>query len=206
MTTTAFQVIFDKAESISINKRAIVGQTVARDLTVRSVSRGGQLWRFDVQLPSGIRWSEMRSYLESIEGANRFTSGTIQINQSGYNSWLTAYQGNSVTSSGFVATAVNGSNTITLTTSATTPSGYKFRSGDVIQLGSGHVYTVASDVAYDSNSIQLNRPVLDASASYGLVVGPNVTWTVVCTSMPQWTISGRDQVSFSGAFSFVEVA
>lgn len=31
------------------------------------------------------------------------------------------------------------------------------------------------------------------------------TWTVLCINKPKWTIFARDQVSWSGAFEFVEV-
>lgn len=204
--TTPFQIVFDRAEAISINKRGVVGQTMSRDRTVRSVSRGGQVWQFEVSLPNGMSWSEMRPYIESMEYADRHTTTQVQVNNSGYNSWLTAYKGDSVSTSGFVATAIQGSNSLTLTASPTTASGFKFRAGDLIQLGSGKVYSVAADVAYNSNTVTLNRAVIDAGGSYSLTVGPDVTWTVICTQFPQWTIASRDQVSWSGAFTFVEAA
>ena len=207
MTTTAFQYIFDNAESISIDRRAVTAQTISRDQTVRTVSRGGQIWRFDVRLPDGIRWSDARPYIEAIDYADRYTKGTVQINNSGYNSWLTSYRGNSVNYTAFLATWYSGSSFITLTSSPTTTSGYKFRAGDVIQLrNTGHVYTVAQDVAYNSNTVYLNRPVIDADALTGqsLFVGPNATWNVYCVELPQWTIFARDQVSWSGSFKFYE--
>lgn len=206
MTTTAFQYIFDKAAEISINKRAIVAQTTTRDQTVRTVSRGGQVWRFEVTPPAGLPWTEARQYIEAIDNADRYTVGQVQINHSGYNSWLTKYQGDSVNSTGFVATITQGSNAITLTTSPTTSNGYKFRAGDILQMGTtGHCYTVASDVAYNSNAVTLNRPIIDASATgVSLKVGPNATWNVVCIDIPDWRIVGPNLVSFSGTYKFVE--
>jgi len=35
--------------------------------------------------------------------------------------------------------------------------------------------------------------------------GTAQSWTVRCTSFPEWTISARNQVTWSGAFVFVEV-
>lgn len=204
MTTTAFQVIFDRAESISINTRATVAQSISRSNVVRAVKRGGQVWRFEVRLPDGIPWSELRPYIAAIDSADRFTAGTVQINNAGYNSWLTPYQGNSANTSGFAASWTNGSNSITLTNSPTTASGYKFKAGDIIQLNTGKCYTVAANVAYNSNTVTLNRPVLDATGAGSLKVGPNCTWTVMCTEIPSWTIFARDQVSWSGSFIFYE--
>jgi hypothetical protein len=206
MTTTAFQYIFDKAQTISINKKAVVAQTITRDQTVRTVSRGGQIWRFDVRLPDGLPWTELRPIIQGIESADRYTVGLVQINNAGYNSWLLPYQGSSANYTGFVGSFTRGSNTLTLTISPSTGSGYKFRAGDVIQLGTGsHVYTVAEDVAYNSNTVLLNRPVLDVTTTgVALIVGPNVTWSVLCTELPDWTISQRNIVTWSGSFKFME--
>ena len=203
--TTAFQYVFNNAESIGINRRAVTAQTISRDNTVRTVSRGGKLWRFDVKLPDGIRWSDARPYIEAIDYADRYTIGTVQLNNAGYNSWMIPYRGNSINSTGFVASWTQGATAITLTTSPTTASGYKFRVGDIIQLGSaGSVYSVVADVAFNSNTVTLNRAILDATGSGSLYVAQNVTWSVVCTELPTWNIFSRDQVSWSGNFVFYE--
>lgn len=206
MTTTAFQWVFDNAESISINRRAVVASTTTRDQTVRSVSRGGQVWRFDVKMPDGLAWDTSRKYIEAIDYADKFTKGVVQINNAGYNSWLTPYQGNSANTTGFYANFTQGATSITLSVSPTTASGYKFRAGDLIQLGStGKVYSVAADVDYTSTTVPLNRPILDDSATgVNLVVGTAVTWTVICTDLPQWNIFARNQINWSGSFKFIE--
>lgn len=201
----SFQWIVDRAETISMNRKKQVASTTARDGTVRAVSRGGQVWRFEVKLPDGISWTELRPYISQAEQLDRVSTATINLNHAGFE-WLYDYQGNSVNYTGFVATITQGSPTITLTTSPTTSSGYKFRAGDFIQLGSsGKVYTVAADVAYNSNSVTLHRPVIDSSATgVSLKVANNCNWTVVCAQFPEWTLMARDQVSWSGPFVFVE--
>ena len=205
MTTTAFQVVFDRAESIGIDRRSVTAQTIARDNTIRTVSRGGQVWRFDVKLPDGIAWSELRPYIEAIDYADRYTEGVVQLSNTGYTSWLNKYQGNSANSTGFVGTVTQGSTTLTLTTSPTTSSGFKFRAGDFIQLGTtGRVYSVVSDVAFNSNAVILHRAVLDTTGSKTLICGPNVSWTVICSQLPKWNIFARDQVSWDSSFVFYE--
>ena len=199
--TTAFQYVFDYAETISINKRRVIGSTITRDNTVRAVSRGGQTWRFEVKLPDGIAWSQARPYIEKMEALDRSTVGTVQINNAGYNSWLMKYQGNSVST--MTATFSSGS-TITLT-AGQAASGFNFKAGDLIQLGSsGRVYSAAADVALNSNTVTLNRPVAETAGTYTLIRGPSVTWNVICTEFPSWTIFARDQVSWAGPFIFYE--
>lgn len=201
----SFQWIIDNAETISIDQKKVVGSTTTRDGTVRNVSRGGQVWRFEVKLPDGPRWTDYRVSIAKAQALDRTTTATISLSDTGQ-SWLYQYQGNSVNYTGFVASITKGSNTITLTTSPTTSSGYKFRAGDYIQLGSsGKVYQVAADVAYNSNSVTLNRPVLDNTATgVSLKVAENCSWTVICQDFPTWTLFARDQVSWSGPFVFVE--
>lgn len=123
----AFQWVFNNASSISVNKRAIVGQTITRNQTVRAVSRGNAIRRFTVQLPDGMRWSDVATYIQAIDAADRFTKENIQINNSGYNSWINA--------------------------------------GDI---------------------------------------STSATYSVICVEMPQWTISERNLVTWSGPFVFYE--
>jgi hypothetical protein len=203
---SAFQNIIDNAESISINKRKKVAQTVSRDGVVRTLSLGGQVWTFEVKLPDGPRWTDYRSIIEQIEALDRVTSGTIQINKTGH-SWITAYKGNLVTAqqSNIVVTATTG-NTVTITSGGTglIAGQYRFRAGDIIQLGTGAVYSVAADVAYNANTIILNRPLRDAAGTYTLKVGQAVTWTVICTQFPQWSLTGRDFLTWNGPFVLTE--
>lgn len=202
----SFQYIINAAESISVETKKIVASSITRSGIVRSVSRGNGAWKFSVKLPDGLAWSVWRSKIAELEKLDRTTSGSFYINATGH-SWISAYQGNSVNSTGFVASIIKGNTSITLTTSPTTSSGYKFRAGDLIQLGStGKVYTVTADVVYNSNTVNLHRPILEDTASgVSLRVGANCQFTVICTEFPQWTLFARDQVSWSGPFVFNEV-
>lgn len=201
----SFQWIINNAETISIDTKKVVSATTARDGTTRQTSRGGQVWRWDVKLPDGIPWTQIRQDISKAEALDRVTAANVQLNNTGHD-WIVGYQGNSVNYTGFVASITQGSTTITLTTSPTTSSGYKFRAGDFIQLGSsGKVYKVAADVAYNSNSVTLHRPVLESTATgVALRVAENCVFNVICTSFPTWTLMARDQVSWSGSFTFVE--
>ena len=200
----SFQWIIDNAESISINRKKVVANTTARDGTVRSVSRGGQVWRFDVKLPDGIRWSDIRQHITAAERLDRTTTANIQFNDPGHQ-WFIGYQGNSANYTGFRGTWTAGSTVITLTQSPTTSSGFKFRAGDFIQLGStGQVYTVALDVPFNENGVTLHRPAYGGGLNTAINVAENCVFRVTCAQFPEWTLFARDQVSWSGPFVFVE--
>lgn len=202
--TTAFQTVFDNAEQISINRRRKVSQTTSRSGVVKSTSLGGQVWEFEVTLPNGPAWTEYRPLIEKMEALDRVTVGQVQINKAGQ-SWLSGYQGNLTNLTNVVVSYSGSGNIVTITSGATLGSGYRFKAGDLIQLGTtGAVYSVADDVVYNSNNIVLNRPVIDAAGSYTLRIGPAVVWNVICVSFPKWTIFARDQISWDGPFVFVE--
>jgi hypothetical protein len=200
--TTAFQTVIDNAQSISINRKRKVAQTVSRDGTVKATSLGGQVWEFEVKLPDGPSWEEYRPLIERMEALDRVTVGQIQINSSGHQ-WLSGYQGDLSSTNGITVSYSSG-NSVTITSGATLGSGFRFRAGDFIQLGNNSVYSVADDVPYNQSTITLNRPVREAAGSYTLRVGQNVIWDVICVQFPDWTIFQRNQVSWSGAFVFAE--
>lgn len=202
--TTAFQTVIDNAQTISFNRKKKVAQTVSRDGTVKSTSLGGQIWEFEVRLPDGPRWTDYRGAIEKMEALDRVTTGTIQINKAAH-SWLTGYQGN-LTNTGSITVSYSSGTTLTITGGASTASGYIFKSGDLIQLGTtGAVYSVVDDVAYNQTSVTVHRPVREAAGTYTLVVGQAVKWNVICVEFPQWTIFDRNQISWDGSFVFAEV-
>jgi len=198
----SFQYVIDNATSISISKRKRVAQTVSRSGVTKATSVGGQVYEFRVQLPTGPRWSDNRRLIEQVEALDRTTVGTIQINKAAHE-YITGYQGDLTTTTG-IQVSYTGGNTLTITSGASLGSGFRFRAGDYIQLGTESVYTVTEDVAYNDNTITVHRPVRESAGTYNLNVGQNVSWNVLCVEMPTWTIFGYDQISWSGAFVFVE--
>ena len=128
----SFQFIFDKAESISINRKKMVAVTTARDGTTRAVSRGTLPKKFTVRLPDGLRWTDIKTSIAAAEALDRITTASITIGTAG-------------------------------------------------QPGFGWYYGTTN------------------------VPSTPDTYTVRCVEFPEWTLFARDQVSWSGAFVFVEV-
>lgn len=199
--TSPFQFIIDEAVDVQINKRAVVSSTVARDQTVRATSRGGRIWRFTVTPSPGMRWSESRGLLEKLDKADMFTTATIDFNLA-ESDFIFGYQGNVVGDQ--TITFTQGSDTVTVT-GGTISSGFRFKAGDLLQpLGSKRVYSVVNDVPYTSNTVLLNRPVLDEANTTTCVVGRACQWHVICTSMPDYRIVSYDRIEWSGTFTFLE--
>lgn len=209
---SGFQYIFDNAESISIDKSPVVAQSITRDNTVRSVKRSGDTWRFTVKLPDGIRWSDLRPYIQEFENLDRYTTDTVQMNNTGYTGWLNNYLGDSTTTTGWTAqvhpTLPDRLQFVSFGSYTPATNEKVLAAGDIIQLRTKNVYQVKEDVLYTGSTpdILVNRTPLETTGTtYDLDIGPLAQWDVVCTQFPNWTIFARDQVSWSGAFVFYEV-
>lgn len=198
----SFQYVIDNATSISISKRKRVAQTVSRSGVVKTTSLGGQVYEFSVSLPNGFRYSDNRRFIESVEGLDRTTVDSIKINNPGH-AYISQYQGDIPAPS--INVTSNGTNTLQINSGVTISSGFVFRAGDFLQLGtSGKVYTVIEDVTPTDTTIKVHRPVLDANTSYTLQVGQDCEWQVICVQLPTFTVFGYDQVQWDGNFVFVE--
>lgn len=83
----SFQWIFDKAESLSINRKQMVATTTARDGSTRAVTRGQMPNRITVKLPDGMRWTDIKASIAAAETLDKVTTATITIgtaNQAGF--------------------------------------------------------------------------------------------------------------------------
>jgi len=93
---TAFQWVFNHAESLSIDNRDIVMQTITRDETVRATSYGQGKWKFTVKLPDGMPWDVNASYIQTLDNQYLLSEGLISFDNTtypndvtdGFQSWL----------------------------------------------------------------------------------------------------------------------
>lgn len=215
------QWIFDNAETLSINKNPIISQTITRDQSVRTVSRGGAVWRFTVKMPNGFRYSDSRYYINELDLNARTSSSVIQLSNPGYN-YIVAYRGglSSLQRSALTmkyTSAMAATDTTKFEVSGLpalgggiTSSTSIFLIGDIIQkAGSKYVYTVNSDVLRGSGStvqVPVHRTILDtpSDTATAINIGAACSWTVICTQMPNWKIVPRDIVQWDGEFQFYE--
>lgn len=84
----AFQWVFDTAATISMIERNSVGQTITRNNTVRAVSRGNGIMRFTVQMPAGLRWSDVADEIALIDAAGMHTVENVQLSNANYTAWM----------------------------------------------------------------------------------------------------------------------
>ena len=75
----SFQWIVNQAESLSINRKKMVGTTTARDGITRAVNRGTLPKTFTIRLPDGIAWTTLKTDIAAAEGLDRISTAVISI-------------------------------------------------------------------------------------------------------------------------------
>lgn len=205
----AFQWIIDSATTLSIDGRGVVAATTTRENVIRSVSRGGRVWKFNVTPSPGKTYVESRPYLAKLDQMDRITIADIDFSHAGFEN-IIGYLGNATVANGFTVVVPAGTSVTTCTiTAGLLPSGYVARAGDWLQIGStGSVYQVVADpTAGNGATVTLNRPIDEAAGSYTGYFGTEVTWSVVCVQRPVWQLvpAGNNMlVNWSGDFVFYE--
>jgi hypothetical protein len=209
----SFQNLIEYATAIGIERKPIVAQSVSRDGTVKSVSRGGARWRFSVTLPNGSAYEqETRQMIAALEGLDRFTEDDIQFNNTGHN-WIVGYQGDQADPS-TVQVTLSGTNTtiFNIAGGVSISSGYLFKAGDYIQatdgVNTGKVYNVAEDVAWNATQIKLHRPQVNEPTYSGTITlntAGDCVFTVQCIQFPSFSLIGSRQIAYDGDFVLQEV-
>jgi hypothetical protein len=214
------QFVIDNATYLNINKRKVTAQSVSRSGHLKTAERSPAVYQFTVGSPRGLKYSENRGTIQTLDDIDRITESNVDIgaNNTGLN-YLTAYLGDTTVSDlgNITLNSVSGSNIYvncaTLTGSATN----LFKKGDYIQpLGNASVYRypyqVTSDVAFSTASnvtIPVHRPVLSqtdtALNTGGFRVGSDVRFHVKCFVNPTYNVVPHDLVEFDEDFVLMEV-
>jgi hypothetical protein len=200
MSAEGFQFFIDRAQNISWNQGPVVSSTIARSGLTRSVSRGNAVWRFEVTVPDGLRYSDCRRALTQVERFDSYTDINIDFDNIAY---LFKYQGNLTGAQNITVQTVDSNIVFHESPMISTE---KFKRGDLIKFN-GYVYMVMEDVLGNASSVTLHRPIVKATASttYAMTYGSAVTFKVRAIEIPTYTLFGYDQISWSGPFVFYEV-
>lgn len=204
----AFQYIIDNAQGLGIDGRGTVAQTATRENVVRSVSRGGRVWRFGVTPSPGETYLEARPFIAKLDQMDRLVPARINFDRPEFNT-IVGYLG--AGTGPFTVTVGAGTGVVTVTLTANTLDSGEFvcRAGDWLQIGAtGSVYQVVQDPATGNGvTVTLNRPVDEAAGTYTAFLGRDVSWRVICTQRPTWSLvpAGNNMlVQWSGDFVFFE--
>lgn len=210
----SFQWIIDNAASISVTTQATVAQSITRSNRPKAVTRGGDSYRFSVQMPVGMRYTDARPYIAAYEEYGRDDPVSLRIPQT----YISGYAGEGSVTTGWQMTFTLASNIATVVSTGlnqTFPTPYSklFSAGDYIQPilapdSVGRVYTVTADANLNAGGppdpVYLHRPA-NETGTYEVNLGENCYYRMLCTKLPRWEIFDYNLVRWSGEFEFYEV-
>lgn len=208
------QDILIAAQSIELDRRRIVGQTVSRSERIRAAERASaNAFKLRVEPPARLRFSTNRDLVEGIAVYDRSQEQIIAF--SGPLTYINSYQGecsqaqlNAMTITNFVTA------TITLgSLPSISSTKYLFKAGDWIQPESSrYPYIITEDIQRGSGStvsVPVHRalipdvdPVVNVLSP--ILVGTATTLRVLVTELPTYRFVQRDWFEFTGNFTLVE--
>lgn len=214
----SLQNIIDSAVTIQMDRRKISGHTISRSGLIKISSVASNIpWMFKVEMNQGLRYSESRAILEELDRIDRIQLSTINIGKTNPGlAYITSYMGEAtqtqldkITFDSYdgLTVTLNGS------LSGIQASRIVYKKGDFIQLtDSKYPYVVTADVvrgAAGNFVVPINRPFITQTgynpAGKIIKAGVDVTWQVVMTQRPSFTITPWNRVVFNGQFEAMEV-
>lgn len=191
------QTIIDKASSLTIDRRKVVGVQITRNEIPRtSLTPTKQPWRFKINMPNSLRYYNNRDLLEALDTIDRYTPQTVTFSNNSCLSWIFRYQGQLSTGqlAGITVATFSG-NQLTLTgLPVAAPSTVIFEPNDLIQIGN-HTYPFTSTTqvlrgAGSQITVTTNRPniITGSVVGDGLTVGNDCTFNMFCPNMPTYKL------------------
>jgi hypothetical protein len=213
-----FQVIINSAQSIEIDRRRLVGQSISRSQRIKTAQRlSAQPFILTVKPIPIFKYTETRFALEAVLNYDRNTECVIQLGATARLNYLTDYTGQlSLSDANALTISAFSSSTVTIGTlpaigGSITTSTIILRAGDFIQpQNSRYPYVVTSDILRGSGSTAqgtVHRPLITSegiTVTGAMKVGTETTMVVVASDFPTYEIVQRDWARFTGDFTFVE--
>jgi len=204
------QDIINKAGTINIDRRKVVGLQVTRNEIPRtSLTPTRNPWRFIIEMPPVLSWWDHRDLVEALDTLDRYSPQIVNFSNSCV-SWIWRYQGaltqgqvNGLSVTGFSGTQITLSG---LVAAGITGGTIMFLANDLIQIGANpYPFTVASTsvVATGANTITftVNRPNFLSSGAWtnaSITVGPNCNFNLFCPNMPTYKLVPGNQFRYQG--------
>jgi hypothetical protein len=195
------QTIINACNGLQIDRRKVVGIQYTRNEIPRvSQTPTKNPWKFTLDVPSSIRYSQGRALMEALDTLDRTTPEVVTFSNLAAFNWMFKYQG--LMTSGQISTITVTSftgNVLRLTGLPTVGAGtVLFEPNDLIQIGSLNEYpypfTSTTQILRGSLSyvdVITNRPniLTGTLTGEGIIVGNNCQFNMFCPNMPTYKLT-----------------
>lgn len=195
------QTIINKCNGISIDRRKTVGIQFTRNEIPRvSQTPTKNPWKFALDMPSSLQYSQYRSLMEALDTLDRITPEVITFSNVPQLSWIFRYQGsmtlaqrNNITVQSFI-----GDQLVLTGLPAVASTAVLFAPNDLIQIGSAGVhpypFTSTTQILRGSGStvtVTTSRPniLTGTLTGLGIIVGNSCQFNMFCPNMPTYKLT-----------------
>jgi hypothetical protein len=201
------QTIIDKASSLTIDRRKVVGVQITRNEIPRtSLTPTKQPWRFVIDMPASLRYYNNRDLLEELDRLDRYQPQLVTFGDNPCINWIFRYQGTmNTTQINNIRVADFTGNQLELTGLPVVPSTrVLFEPNDLIQIGNNpYPFTSTTRVVRGTGTsviVTTNRPniITGSVINSGITVGSACTFNVFCPNMPTYKLIPGGYVSANG--------
>lgn len=191
------QTIINKASSLTIDRRKVVGIQITRNEIPRtSLTPTKQPWRMTLTMPSSLRYYDNRDLLEALDTLDRYQPELVTFSDNACLSWIFRYQGslNNTQISNLRVQSFVGNQLILTGLPAIASTRVIFQPNDLIQIGSyTFPFTSTTQVTrgtFSTITITTNRPnIITASVvNDAITVGNDCEFYMFCPNMPTYKL------------------
>ena len=209
----SLQTIINIAESITINRRRVVGLQYTRNEIARiSETPTRNPWRMTVTVSALIPYAQGRQLIEELDRLDRSIAQTVTFSNNPKLSFMFKYQGDFPTNiATMTVQSASGKQVVLTNLFIVDPTDVVFYAGDIIQFaGYPYPFTVTQTVQRGTGNtvtLTLHRPIfLDTGDLVGsnIVAGNSVSFRMICANMPTYTIVPGPYIQFNGDFELYE--
>jgi hypothetical protein len=207
---SGLQTIIDNCDSISINRRKVVGVQYTRSEIVRtSETPTRNIWKFSVNQNNGLIYNQNRALLEQLDLLDRVNPQTVSFSNNPNMNWMFSYQG--VLTAGQIASitvsSFSGNQLILNMPLGIGATQVIFEPNDFIQVtGFAFPFTAiqrytGANIVAGKLTVTTHRPnfITNQVTNLPIVVGSDVQFKLLCTNMPTYKlVPGAFSRSVSG--------
>ena len=219
------QTIINKASSLGIDRRKVVGVQITRNEIPRtSLTPTTQPWRFTLNMPASLRYYNNRDLLEALDTLDRYTPEYVTFSDNACLSWIFRYQGSMAQTmiNNITVTSFTGNQLVLGNLPVIPSTRVLFEPNDLIQIGNYKFpFTSTTQVLRGSNStvtVTTNRPNIITGSVVGnnITVGNDCEFYMFCPNMPTYKLipggysrannvtTNNALIEFSSAFDLYE--
>lgn len=190
---SGLQTIINNCDSISIDRRKVVGIEITRNEVPRtSVTPTFQPWRMLLTMPARFRYNEVRNLLEALDTLDRNVSQVVTFGDNDCLSWIFRYQGamSQAQIANITVQSFTGNQLVLTNLPAVPATRVLFEPNDLIQIGNKTFpFTSQTRVTRGTSAtvtITTHRPnILTGSiAGDSITVGNGCRFIMFCPNMP----------------------